>query len=418
MIATQSPARTASRPASDSIRFSVDPAKPESAPPRRERPTPRTSDTGLIGPSDLDSVPWDAWAGLQDRAIEPNAYYDPRWARTVARHARGHAGAKALLAWDRACDERLIGLMPVRSARQALALPLPMLVAWKAYASLTIPLLDRDCAASAAGILIDAARARGARALLLPGLAIDGPAYAAMTQALLERGLRPEILRSYKRAALDATKDGDALLREALGAKKLKELRRQRHRLEDDGKLTFSVRTEPQDVQRALEDFLVLEASGWKGLRGTALVQHPGDATFIRQAAVDMARDGRLSIVSLMRNGTAIAAGLILRDGSRAYFFKIAMDERLARTSPGVQLTLDLTRHLCADPQILSADSSTDSEHPMIDHVWRERITIADLFIPLKARDPLARACKLLVNARYRAIEVVKTIRRMREKMS
>ncbi len=55
--------------------------------------------------------------------------------------------------------------------------------------------------------------------------------------------------------------------------------------------------------------------------------------------------------MSLTRNGATIASGLILRDGDRAYFFKIAMDESEARTSPGVQLTLDLTRHLCADPE-------------------------------------------------------------------
>src|SRR5690606_17299638 len=109
-------------------------------------------------------------------------------------------------------------------------------------------------------------------------------------------------------------------------------------------------------------------------------------------AAPALAARGQFEVARLTRNGDTLAAGLILRDRGRAFFFKIAMDETEARASPGVQLTLELTRHLCADPAIAFADSTADGEHPMIDHVWRERITIADVFVPLSPRDPFARS--------------------------
>jgi hypothetical protein len=89
------------------------------------------------------------------------------------------------------------------------------------------------------------------------------------------------------------------------------------------------------------------------------------------------------------------------------------MDEREARCSPGVQLTLDLTRHLCADPDIDFADSSTDIAHSMIEHIWRERIEIADVFIALKPGDPVAAGLRLLVQARYRALDLARTARRL-----
>ena len=54
----------------------------------------------------------------------------------------------------------------------------------------------------------------------------------------------------------------------------------------------------------------------------------------------------------------------------------------------------------------------------MIDHVWRERIEIADVFVALKPRDPLAFALRFLIQARYRAIDIVRAIRRIREKLS
>lgn len=363
---------------------------------------------------ELAAVPALPWRELHRRAIEPNAYYDPLWALPVSQSARGHEDAQALLAWN---DGRLTGLMPVRWSRRALSLPAPMLVGWSAYAPLTIPTLDRDHAVRTAGELLEAAGHAGARALLLPAFAIDGAAFAAMKQALSERGLRADILRSYRRAGLDATLDAEATLREALGAKKLKELRRQRHRLEDDGALAFSVAITPDDVTASLEKFLALEARGWKGARGTALVQNEGDAKFIRSAAPALAAQRHFEIVSLSRNGETLASGLILRDQRTAYFFKIAIDEKLARCSPGVQLTLDLTRHLCADPAIGFADSSTDLPHPMIDHIWRQRINIADIFIALTPRDPIAAGLRLLVGARYRAIAMVKAARRCREKM-
>ncbi|MET0444497.1 MAG: GNAT family N-acetyltransferase [Pseudorhodoplanes sp.] len=293
-----------------------------------------------------------------------------------------------------------------------------MLVGWSAYAPLTVPTLDRDHALRAAAELIDAARKTGARALLFPGAAIDGAAFRALEQTLGQQNLRAEILQSYRRAALDATGDAETTLREALGAKKLKELRRQRNRLEDSGALTVSVATAPNDVAAALEEFLALEARGWKGQRGTALAQNAGDAAFIRAAAPELAALRRFEIISLTRNGATLASGLVLRDGATAYFFKIAMDESEARCSPGVQLTLDLTRHLCADPAITSADSSTDFTHPMIDHVWRDRIEIADVFVPLHRNDPVAAGLRVLVRARHRAIDLFRATRRIREKMS
>jgi len=68
----------------------------------------------------------------------------------------------------------------------------------------------------------------------------------------------------------------------------------------------------------------------------------------------------------------------VLRHQDRAFFFKLGIDERFAKFSPGVQLTLDLTRHLCADPAIATADSTASADHPMINPIWRGRFAIGD----------------------------------------
>ena len=340
-------------------------------------------------PVPLNSIDSDRWMSLSERAIEPNGYYLPGWELAVSTSARGRTGASALCAFDNTPSPRLIGLMPVVSLWRAWKIPLPALVSADPYGTLCTPLLDRERADAAAARLITQARSVGAHALVLRDVALAGAAMQAFVAALRRDGLKMRLLHSYQRASLDATKDSGQLLRDALGGKKLKELRRQRHRLAEHGTIRFDVARTPETVPVALQTFLSLEASGWKGKRGTALIQNDGDAAFIRRAAVTLAETGQCEIATLHAGETPIAAGIVLRHQDRAFFFKLGVDEHFAKYSPGVQLTLELTRHLCADPTIASADSTAGADHPMINPIWRGRFAVGDVLIPLHRNDPV-----------------------------
>ncbi|MGQ0684125.1 GNAT family N-acetyltransferase [Bradyrhizobium sp.] len=367
-------------------------------------------------PVPLASVGADAWRGLAERTVEPNGYYLPDWEMAVDASARGRTNASAICAFS---DTRLTGLLPVVPMWRAYGIPLPALVSADPYGSLCTPLLDREQAEAAALELMRQARAAGAHALLLRAVALDGPAMKAFREELRRDGLRVRLLQSHLRAALDATRDADEVLQEALGAKKLKELRRQRNRLADHGAVQFDVARTPDEVAPAVETFLALEASGWKARRGTALAQDQGDAAFIRRATVAMAARGQCEIISLRAGDTPVAAGVVLRHGDRAFFFKLGVDERFAKYSPGVQLTLELTRHLCADPLIRFADSTAAPDHPMINPIWRSRLAIGDVLVPLQRHDvvvPLIRAALALRQAiREPARRAVHFLRRRRE---
>jgi hypothetical protein len=373
-------------------------------------------------PIPLQAIPIDEWRTLSDDVIEPNGYYLPDWELAVNASARGRMGVSALCAYADAPSHALIGLMPVIPLWQATRLPLPALVSGHPYGTLCTPLLDRNIADGAATRLLQSARDAGAHALVLRDVALDGVTIGALATALGRDDLRIRVLRFYERACLDATRDGDAVLQDALGAKKLKELRRQRHRLAEHGAVDFQVARTPREVAAALETFLGLEASGWKGRRGTALIQHDGDAAFIRRATVALAQTGQCEIVTLRAGDTAIAAGIVLRHQDRAFFFKLGVDERFAKYSPGVQLTLDLTRHLCADPAIASADSTAGPDHPMINPIWRGRFTVGDVLIPLYRRDPVVELIDMALRARQAAIELarrgVHVVRGLRKKAS
>jgi hypothetical protein len=337
----------------------------------------------------LASVAAEQWRALAERAIEPSGYYLPEWARAVNASARGRTGASALSAWSNTAPAQMTGLMPVIPMWRAWKIPLPVLVSADPYGMLCTPLLDRDNAEDAALQIMQQARKAGAHAVILRAATLDGSAMKAFREELRRDGLRPLLLQSHLRAALDARQDADELLREALGAKKLKELRRQRNRLAEHGAVSFHIARTPNEVAAAAEIFLELEASGWKAKRGTALLQDVGDAAFIRRATVGLAETGNCEIVTLRAGEVPVAAGVVLRHLDRAFFFKLGVDERFAKLSPGVQLTLDLTRHLCADPAIASADSTAAPDHPMINPIWRGRLAIGDMLIPLRRRDPV-----------------------------
>jgi CelD/BcsL family acetyltransferase involved in cellulose biosynthesis len=340
----------------------------------------------------LASIPLCQWRELAERALEPNGYYLPSWELAVDTLASGRTGASALVARSYAAPDgarRLIGMMPVISMARAYKIPLPALVSAHPYGTLCTPPLDRNAARQAVTGLLRAARETRARALILREIPLDGATMKTLREVMLQDGLHPRVLQSQLRASLDAAQEPEELLREALGHKKLKELRRQRHRLAEHGVVRFDVARTREQVAAALEIFLRLEASGWKGKRGTALIQDDGDAGFIRRATPALAETGQCEIVTLYAGDTPVAAGIVLRHQDRAFFFKLGIDERFAKFSPGVQLTLELTRHLCADPAIATADSTASADHPMINPIWRGRFAIGDVLIPLRKHDPV-----------------------------
>jgi hypothetical protein len=343
----------------------------------------------------LTAVAASRWRELAGRTVEPNGYYLPGWELAVNASAQGRTGVSALSAGSSASPAqddpaRLIGLMPVISLWRAHRIPLPALVSADPYGTLCTPLIDRDMPNDAVIGLMRAARDAGAAALILRDVTLDGAVMNVFREVLRQDGIRPKLLQSHVRACLDATRDADELLRDALGPKKLKELRRQRNRLAEHGAVRFEVARTPDDVASAVEIFLRLEASGWKAQRGTALLQDDGDAGFVRRATAALAETGQCEIVTLRAGDTPVAAAIVLRHRDRAFYFKLGVDERFAKLSPGVQLTLDLTRHLCADPAMAMADSTAGADHPMINPIWRGRLAIGDVLVPLRPHDPVA----------------------------
>jgi CelD/BcsL family acetyltransferase involved in cellulose biosynthesis len=232
------------------------------------------------------------WRELAGRAAEPNVFYDPGFALAAA-PVLGR-NVEAILVWSAGTPRRLVGLFPFAVTARRYGVKLPLMVGWThPFAPLGTPLIDRDACADVVAAFLDHVAGDDAlpKLLLLPLINEAGPVRDALRSALARSGGACVAFERHRRALLrPETRDG--YLDRAIGHKRRKELRRQRHRLADAGPLSFALATTPAEIATALQDFIALEAGGWKGRAGTAMAQHPDIRRFVETAIGALAGNG------------------------------------------------------------------------------------------------------------------------------
>src|SRR6202035_3485490 len=168
--------------------------------------------------------------------------------------------------------------------------------------------------------------------------------------------------------------------------------------------------TEQEPVAGAIEDFFTLESRGWEGKAGTAAALDDDIRGFITAAVAGLAAEGKVAINRIFIDGRAIAITITLRSADTAWFWKIVYDEKFAQYSPGVVLTFAVTEDLVEDTRLVRTDSCATANHPMIDHIWRERMTLCDRLIAVRPLVSFAsvRRLEMLRNAALAAARAVR----------
>lgn len=319
------------------------------------------------------------WRALVARSLEPNPFCEPDFALAAMRRCGALSKTRFVAAWspDEHGDLRLVALAAVEPRLAPAPFTLWSSTHWGFFGALGLPLLDRDRPVEAAEALFAGLAGSGHRLFQFRFLPEGGPTAAAIRSTLASSGRAMVRVDHHARALLETELAAEAYLTQSLSAKKLKELRRQFRRLSDEAPASF-VESRGADAAGAFDRFVELEASGWKGERRSALRDNPEQLAFVREMFLARAATGGARVLELRVGDQTIACGLILISDGRAWFYKVAYDESFARCSPGVQLTIELTRRMIEDPEIRSVDSTSVANHPMIDHIWRERLVVAD----------------------------------------
>ncbi len=133
---------------------------------------------------------------------------------------------------------------------------------------------------------------------------------------------------------------------EAAWSKNLRSgLRRRRRRLAEQGTLRLEqVHAQVANLPRLLLEAFELEASGWKGQEGTAILQDPRTHAYYAGLAT-LAADRQFLSLSLLRvDERAVAFDLALVEAGRYHSLKHGYDEAFRTCSPGQLITEDLLR--------------------------------------------------------------------------
>jgi CelD/BcsL family acetyltransferase involved in cellulose biosynthesis len=115
-------------------------------------------------------------------------------------------------------------------------------------------------------------------------------------------------------------------------------------KLNDVGEVTFTVDYDLNN--HALDRFIALESSGWKGANGSAIGSDSRVRDFYLQAARAAAIDGSLRLYALNLDGTPVAMHFGLFSHGTYFAPKVAYDESFAKFSPGQLLVQHVIRDI------------------------------------------------------------------------
>lgn len=316
------------------------------------------------------------WRALASGSLIPNPCLDPDFIRPAARHLPEVRGLR-LFVVEEAGD--WIALLPIyRSSRRGSVPVVPGLRASWSRAVLGEPLVAPGHEAAVAEcVLTYLATCRHAFWLRLERLDAAGP---------FARSLVAGVRGAHMRAHVDAYSRGLAVRRTeptyltGEGHANLKRLRRQRLAFERSAGRAAEVVDRSSDV-RAVEEFMEMEAAGWKGFNGVGFLSQPGHADFLREMCAGFRGGGRLRLWSLQVGEKSLAMKLNLVANDSLFCYAIAFDEEYARVSPGLQLEVENFGLFHDEPGLRVMDSCASANNAFANRLYPDQRALIDVNI-------------------------------------
>jgi CelD/BcsL family acetyltransferase involved in cellulose biosynthesis len=132
----------------------------------------------------------------------------------------------------------------------------------------------------------------------------------------------------------------------SMSPRRRSDLRRYWRRAEKLGRVEFeAVHPDIASLAPNMEELFHVEASGWKGQNGSALLCQRHFRTFYEQYARSAAEQGMLRFFFLRIGGKTAAARLAVEHNGRLWDLKIGYDETLSKCAPGILLTHEMLRN-------------------------------------------------------------------------
>jgi len=330
-----------------------------------------------------------AWEELAAAAIEPNVFYE-HWMLLPALEAFG--GKKdirvvLILIHDLSnanAPAKLGGLFPLERIRNFRKLKVSALGLWRhAHCYVCTPLVRADAAAECMVALFKWFRSGDAEAPLmeLGCVSGDGPFHKMLVDLSNQLGLLTWTTEIFTRGLWRGGNGKHADPESAVSGDLRRRMRRIEKRLCERGRVEHVAMQPGDNVARWIDEFLQIEASGWKGREGTAMACSESGRRYFTDIATSAFRRGRLLMLGVNFDGHPIARRCAFLAGEGSFAFKTAYDEKFGDFSPGAMLELDSIRQLQALPGVRWMDSCAAADNFLVNRLSNDRKTIQSLAV-------------------------------------
>ena len=330
----------------------------------------------------------DKWNVLADQALWHNPAFEPNYLIPALKHL-GDSAIRVLLVegGHQNGSKELLGLLPLRSVRP-FGLPLSGLEIWKhEHCFDTTPLLSRNIASLVWTEICRFLVGQKIGLLLLDTVSAEPEFEQVLEAANSQLGQTAFEKRRFQRAALVPAETHQTYTNEFISKKLRKNLGRLSRRLAELGEVTVSVSDSSSHYRKLGEEFMRIEASGWKGKDGTAISSKPATQSFYRELIRRSSADGKARFVTLSLDQKPIAMLSDIRSGNFIYSYKTAFDEDFSQYSPGLQVELR-NIDLLHREGICLADSCTSSDNTAINRIWGQKLEFQTTVLALRPGIP------------------------------
>jgi CelD/BcsL family acetyltransferase involved in cellulose biosynthesis len=322
------------------------------------------------------------WRDLAGRAAEPNPLCEPDCLIPAARYQSFGDEISLLVAEE---GGRFQACLPLRPVHRWYNITYPVAANKVRRATYVgTPLVDPAAGTKAVTTMLrtlaEHRQLLHNRLLGLDSLREDGPVAAYVHEAAAALHLPVFVAEDFERALF--VRRPEATYFSGLSAKRRKATSRSRRLLTEVFGTPPGIVDGSHDLG-AIDEFMAMEAGGYKTVNGVALATVPGETEYFRSMCARFAETKRLLVLALECGGQTLGMQIWLRGGGGLFGVKVAYDERFARSGPGALLHVDSLDFIHHHTDATWADPCAAADNDFLLRLYPNRTRISTLLFAL-----------------------------------
>lgn len=325
-----------------------------------------------------------SWEFLAQHAVQRNPAFEANYLLPALKHLAGDS-VGVLIVEDGSAPEgqEIVAVVPIETKR-IYRLPFKTAEIWKHDQCFNAtPLISKKHAADIWAFVCQFLAGDGYSLLSLDTVSAASEVDDLFANLEKESAVTRFQRDRFRRAGFTPETTADDYLMQHVSNSTRKKMHRYLGKMGRVGVVTWERSSNESDFDQLAEDFLRLEASGWKGDNGTALACSESSRSFYKDLVARSSALGKARFLSLKLDGHLVSMISDIQSGSTVYCYKTTYDENFASFSPGLQVEFKNVECLHQDG-IVYGDSCTVPGPSSTSRVWGQSVEFQNVIFSLK----------------------------------